>query len=250
MTSELELLQASWTPVMGVRTASTTRVGGVSHGRFASLNLSLSTDDAPEAVASNRQALRVALGIEQPWNWLHQVHGATVVDAAVVNNDETKADALVCRRPGIVCAITTADCLPVLLCDDHATVIGAAHAGWRGLAQGVVENTVQAMATPPERLRAWVGPCISGAHYEVGDEVRRALIAGHTARKCAFVATRPGHWLADLAAIARLQLHAAGIARVCGPEHCTYGDRRRFFSHRRDGPCGRMATLIWLTENT
>ena len=174
--------------------------------------------------------------------WLHQVHGARVVDADRLASVE-KADAAVARTPGTVCVVKIADCMPVLLADEAASVVGAAHAGWRGLAGGVLEATVDAMGAPPSELYAWLGPAIGPQVYEVGEDVRAAI--GEPAS--AFRATRPGHWLLDLYAVARARLEAKGVWRIYGGGYCTYTERERFFSYRRDRGQSRMAAAIWLT---
>ena len=173
--------------------------------------------------------------------WLRQVHGARVVRLdQVVSNPE--ADAAVTGTKNQVCAIRVADCMPVLLVDEKATVIGAAHAGWRGLSAGVVENTVAAMAVPGKDLIAWLGPAIGPKVYEVGDEVRATF-----REKDAFSPTRSGHWLLDLYAVARQRLRACGVERIFGGGYCTYSEPERFYSYRRDRTSGRMSALIWLS---
>ena len=174
--------------------------------------------------------------------WLHQVHGARVVDADRLASVE-KADAAVARTPGTVCVVKIADCMPVLLADEAASVVGAAHAGWRGLAGGVLEATVDAMGAPPSELYAWLGPAIGPQVYEVGEDVRAAI--GEPVS--AFRATRTGHWLLDLYAVARAKLEAKGVRRIYGGGYCTYTERERFFSYRRDRGQSRMAAAIWLT---
>ena len=190
----------------------------------------------PEA----RARLRALLPAEP--RWLHQVHGATVVHADTVVRPP-KADASFTRGRGTVCVVKIADCMPVLLADQDASVVGAAHAGWRGLADGVLEATVDAMGAPPSALYAWLGPAIGPQVYEVGEDVRAAI--GEPAS--AFCATRPGHWLLDLYAVARARLEAKGVRRIYGGGYCTYTERERFFSYRRDRGQSRMAAAIWLT---
>ena len=173
--------------------------------------------------------------------WLRQVHGTAVVEADA-RPAHPQADAAVAREPGTVCAVVVADCMPVLLAEEAGSVVGIAHAGWRGLAGGVLENTVDAARVAPSRLMAWLGPAIGPAVYEVGEDVRAAF-AGY---ESAFAPTRPGHWLLDLYAVARRRLAQKGIARVYGGGYCTYTDSERFFSYRRDRAGERMAALIWL----
>ena len=172
--------------------------------------------------------------------WLKQVHGTRVVD--LDNPPALEGDAAITRRTGTVCAIQVADCMPVLLADEAGTVVGGAHAGWRGLSAGVIEATIQQMNIPGKNLIAWLGPAIGPRVYEVGDEVRAAFV-----EKEAFSPTRPGHWLLDLYAVARRRLQRQGVERIFGGGFCTYSDPQRFYSYRRDGSTGRMAALIWLS---
>ena len=184
--------------------------------------------------------------------WLKQVHGTVVVDAAQAAC-QPEADACVSAHPGAVCVVMTADCLPLLLCDDKGTVVGAVHAGWRGLCEGVIEQAVQAMAVPPTTLMAWLGSAIGAHAFEVGDEVRTAFVAAQPQAAAAFVPSlltpeENKKWLADIYQLARLRLNALGISRIYGGDFCTYTDHARFFSYRRDGVTGRMGTFIWLSE--
>jgi polyphenol oxidase len=178
--------------------------------------------------------------------WLRQVHGTRVVslDQPAAN---AEGDAAVTRMKNHVCAIKVADCMPVLLADEAGAVIGAAHAGWRGLCAGVLENTVAAMAVPGEKIVAWLGPAIGPGVYEVGDEVRAAFVQRDPAAEAAFSPARPGHWLLDLYAVARQRLRARGVERIFGGGYCTYSDPQRFHSYRRDGTSGRMAAFLWLS---
>ncbi len=175
-------------------------------------------------------------------SWLRQVHGTTVIDLDSSSSMEREGDASVTRVPGTVCAIKAADCMPVLLADEAGTVVGGAHAGWRGLAAGVIEATIEAMGVPGRRLIAWMGPAIGPGVYEVGDEVRAVF-----EEKDAFSPARPGHWLLDLYAVARHRLKREGVQSVFGGGFCTFSEPQRFYSYRRDGSTGRMAALIWLT---
>lgn len=178
--------------------------------------------------------------------WLQQVHGSAVVEA-VPGAQRAIADASFTRTRGRVCAVQVADCMPVLFAAADASVVGVAHAGWRGLSAGVLESTVQAMAAAPAALGAWLGPAIGPRAYEVGDEVRDAFLAHDREAARAFVPGRPGRWLADLYALARQRLAAAGVTRVSGGRFCTHADAARFFSWRRDRAAERMAAVVWLT---
>ena len=237
-----------WSAPKGVRALVTTRRGGVSRAPWHSLNLGDHVGDEPAAVVGNREQLRRQLPDEPVW--LHQVHGTRCVDAAKMRSGQggsiIEADAGISRQAGVVCAVLTADCLPVLLCDDAATVVGIAHAGWRGLAAGVIESTVAAMAEPATNLLAWLGPAIGPRAFEVGDEVRAAFISRDAAASSAFRAHGEGKWLCDIYLLARQRLNALGVRRVAGADFCTVGDEARFFSYRRDGVTGRMASCIWL----
>ena len=249
---------ADWPVPPGVRGGSTLRNGlGVSPPPFDRLNLgghrAAGGDDVANVLA-NRRALADALALPSAPFWLRQVHGIAVFDADAptvdgapfpAGEDEPEADAAVTRRSGVVLAVLHADCLPVLLCSDDGAVLGAAHAGWRGLAAGVVEATVAAMRVPGEHIIAWLGPAAGPAHYEVGDEVRAAFVDGDAGAATAFMATRPGHWRVDLYALARRRLAALGVSRVYGGGRCTIGEPDAFFSHRRDARTGRMASLLW-----
>ena len=245
MPSSESLIVPDWPVPRAVRSLLTTRYGGVSCSPYASLNLGDHVGDDRCAVAANRARLRQAL-VGDPV-WLEQVHGTRVVDAAACSPGDPplQADASFVREPGVVCAVMTADCLPVLFCDDTACVVAAAHAGWRGLLAGVLEETVAAMAVSPDRLLAYLGPAIGPRAFEVGDEVRSAFVSADLAMAAAFAPARPGKWLADLYLLARLRLAAQGVVRVYGGDFCTYSDAERFFSYRRDGQTGRMASMIW-----
>jgi len=237
-----------WPAPSAVHAAVTTRHGpGVSAPPFARFNLGLRNGDQPAAVATNRGALQEALGLPSAPRWLRQVHGTDVAELGPLPGDhEPVADAAVSHVPGTVLAILTADCLPVLFCADDGSEIAAAHAGWRGLAAGVLEATLAHMHAPRRRVMAWLGPCIGAASYEVGEEVRAAFVAHDAAAAAGFAPTRPGHWHCDLAVLARQRLHAAGVARVSGGGFDTLADAR-FYSYRRDAAgSGRFASLVWL----
>jgi polyphenol oxidase len=237
-----------WPAPTHVRAAVSTRMGpGVSVVPFERFNLGTRCGDGAAAVATNREALIQALGLPTEPRWLRQVHGIEVatVDRLPVDR-EPVADASTTALPGTVLAILTADCLPVLFCADDGSEIAAAHAGWRGLEGGVLEETLRAMRTPAQDVLAWLGPCIGASSYEVGDEVRKAFLAHDPRAEPAFVPTRPGHWLCDLVAIARMRLRAAGVRQVHGGGFDTLTDQR-FYSYRRDATgSGRFASLIWM----
>ncbi len=234
-----------WPAPVNVRALITTRSGGVSTGPFASMNLGQRIDDDIQSVRVNRAALRDILHAEP--RWLLQVHGAQVVDADQIQQP-VEGDAAVARNPGSVCTVMVADCLPVLLTDRAGSVVAAAHAGWRGLAAGVLENTIRTMGTTGDELLAYLGPAIGPSAFEVGADVRDVFLARSADAASAFVAHKPGKWLADLFALARQRLRASGVTQIYGGGLCTYTDSRRFFSHRRDKVTGRMAALIWLTD--
>lgn len=232
-----------WPAPPNVRALATTRGGGVSAGPYASLNLGDHVGDEPAAVAANRAILRRQLPAEPLW--LRQVHGTRCVVAEEVAT-AAEADASISFTAGRVCAVLTADCLPVLFCDVGGTAVAAAHAGWRGLLAGVLEKSALALRRSPGEMMAWLGPAIGPAAFEVGDEVRAAFVAHDAAAAGAFVPQGPGKWLCDLYALARQRLAALGIRRIAGGAWCTATDAERFFSYRRDGATGRMASLIWL----
>ncbi len=227
-----------------MRALITTRAGGVSSGKFASLNLSARVGDDPTCVARNRAILRACLPVEPAW--IEQVHGTAVIDAARATPG-AEADGIVTQDTGPVCAVMTADCLPVLLSDRAGRSVGIAHAGWRGLAGGIVENVVQAMGAPPRDLIAYIGPGIGAHRYEVGEDVRKAFVDRDSAAARSFAPRQDGKYLVDLYGLARQRLAAAGVAEVYGGDFCTASEGR-FFSFRRDQTTGRMASLIWLEE--
>lgn len=224
---------------------STSRAGGVSQPPFDSLNLGAHCGDDPVAVAENRQRLHVQAGLPSEPVWLSQVHGTKVVDAATVTGT-VEADASFTTQPGVVCGVLTADCLPILICDRAGTCVAAIHAGWRGLAGGVIEATIAALPARQSGLMAWLGPAIGPLAYEVGVEVREAFVAQHADAVTCFKPVRPGHHLADLYGLARERLLALSVRQVFGGDQCTHNDSR-LFSYRRDRQTGRQATLIWLS---
>lgn len=237
------MIEPDWPAPPGVRAASTVRAGGVSDGPYASLNLGEHVGDAADRVATNRIALARSLGLPSEPCWLEQVHGTRVLDL----DDELpgRADGAVASASGRICVVMTADCLPVLLAARDGSRVGVAHAGWRGLAAGVLPAAVARMERPLETLIAWLGPAIGPASYEVGTDVRDAFVTADPAAADCFAPGRAGHWYADLYDLARASLARAGVTAIYGGGLCTYRDSERFFSHRRAAPCGRMATLIW-----
>jgi YfiH family protein len=251
MTPATAWREAAWPVPSRVRGGTSLRGGdGLSPPPFDRLNLGLRCGDDPALARANRERLATWLQLPSAPHWLDQVHGTAVVRLASPpsGGPEPVADAAVTAAPGVVLAILTADCLPVLLAARDGGEIGAAHAGWRGLAAGVLEATVAAMATPASGLVAWLGPAAGPRAYEIGAEVREAFLAHDPAAATAFAATRPGHWRVDLYALARQRLAAAGVASVHGGGECTISDPARYFSHRRDGRSGRLATLAWLAD--
>lgn len=242
----IELITPDWPAPARVRSLQTTRCGGVSLAPYDSLNLGLHVGDDRQAVEANRALLGAQLPSEPLW--LEQVHGTRVVE---LGGGEASlcADAVVCRQPGRVGAIMTADCLPVLFCNQDGSVVGAAHAGWRGLLAGVLENTLAAMAVPEQTILAWLGPAIGPDAFEVGAEVRAAFLERDAgALSCFKAAGGEGKYCADIYALARRRLQACGIEAIHGGGACTFSDRARYYSYRRDGRTGRMASLIWLED--
>jgi YfiH family protein len=241
------LLVPDWPAPSNVRACVTTRLlAGSSFAPFDRFNLGTRCGDEPRAVVANREALMLQAGLPAPPRWLRQVHGVAVHDArATPTEAEPEADAAVTTKSGVVLAVLTADCLPVLFCADDGSAVAVAHAGWRGLAAGVLEATIASLRMAPSRLIAWIGPAIGAASYEVGDEVRAAFVDAEAGAADAFVATRPGHWRCDLPMLARRRLAVAGVARVQGGAFDTFRDAR-FYSYRRSRETGRFATLAWI----
>jgi len=246
----LDLILPDWTAPKNVRAATTTRRGGFSQFPYDSFNLADHVGDVAEMVAKNRALLQAELALPSAPIWLQQVHGIQAI-SAIMANQNCCADAVYTDQVGQVCVVMTADCLPVLFCDKAGTRVAAAHAGWRGLAAGVLEHTVKTLApSPPQEIVAWLGPAIGAQAFEVGEEVREMFVAHSPQAAQAFTATRPQHWLADLYLLARQQLQHLGVQEIFGGNHCTYTDSDRFYSYRRDRTTGRMATLIWLEAQT
>lgn len=247
MISKPDFIVPDWPSPAGIRAAFTLRAGGVSRPPFDTFNIAAHVGDDADAIAGNRARLRESLALPAEPVWLQQVHGHRVVDLDRQTSRDSlgPADAAITRSPGRVCAIQVADCMPVLFAAADGSVVGAAHAGWRGLAGGVLESTARAMNAPAGELMAWMGPAIGPAHFEVGEEVRAAFLAADSGAAAAFTANERGRWQCDLYALARRRLAAMGVRAIHGGGWCTYADAVRFFSYRRDGRCGRMAALIW-----
>ena len=255
-------IDADWPALPRVRALTTTRHGlGVSRPPFDHLDLGLRNGDDVESVSENRRLLERALELPSSPHWLRQVHGVSVcrfgrsgepdLDSGYLSTPgmtagEPEADASVTSAPGVVLAILTADCLPMVLAARDGSEIAVAHAGWKGLAGGVLEATVASMQASPDRCIAWLGPAAGPQTYEIGADVRDAFIAHDPRAESAFAATRPGHWRVDLYALARQRLADAGVHEVHGGTRCTISEPESFFSHRRDRNSGRMATLAWI----
>jgi YfiH family protein len=244
MTIPAEWLQPDWDAPPGVRAFATTRAGGVSEGEYGSMNLGYSSGDAADRVARNRAIVRALLPADPPYLW--QVHGTDVANLDQPLAADTKADASTTAHGGRIACVLTADCMPLLFCDDSGRRVAAAHAGWRGMAAGVIENTVRAMGPDPSKVLAWMGPTIGPDAFEVGPEVREAFMADDAGAEGAFRAHKPGKYMADLYALARRRLARAGVRRIHGGGFCTFHERDRFFSYRRAQKSGRMGAFIWI----
>ena len=243
----MELIRPDWPAPPWVHACTTTRLGGISTGVYAALNLGDHVGDEPHRVARNRTLVRTTLDLPSEPVWLTQVHGCEVIEIGPAAPPGHTADAAIARRPGAVCAVMTADCLPLLVCNRRGHSVAAVHAGWRGLAAGVIESTLAALDEAPADLLAWLGPAIGPTAFEVGPEVREALLAADPAVASAFQPGTDDRWLADLFALARARLMRAGVTQIFGGGDCTWSAPDRFFSFRRDGVTGRMASLIWMS---
>lgn len=248
MTAATHWIPANWSAPEGVVAGTTLRSGGVSSGVFDSLNLGAHVDDDAQAVRENRSLFCSLCDLPSEPRWLRQVHGNNVVFEPAPG-EVPEADAAITRNSQVVCAVLTADCLPVIFASSNGAELAVAHAGWRGLAAGVLEATVSAIATNPRNLLAWLGPAISQPAYEVGENVREALVAHDPAADDCFRANGRGRWQADLYELARMRLRVAGVGNVSGGDFCTFSEPGRFYSYRRDGACGRMATFVFRTSD-
>ncbi|ACS86624.1 purine nucleoside phosphorylase YfiH [Musicola paradisiaca] len=239
------LLKPDWPAPETIRACTTTRNGGVSTHPYGTFNLGNHVGDEPLSVETNRKHLVSMASLPAMPFWLEQVHGTHVVNLDPKQPDTQTGDAVYTTRRDRVCAVMTADCLPVLFCSADGKEIAAAHAGWRGLQAGVLEQTISVFRAPPEAIMAWMGPAIGPSRFEVGGEVRDAFVSSDTATNCAFV-PHNNKFFADIYQLARLRLQRAGVTQIFGGNACTVSESDKFFSYRRDGVTGRMATLIWL----
>lgn len=237
----ISFIEPDWPVPAGIRAASTVRSGGGSSGPYSALNLGAHVGDDPEHVTENRRRLASALQLPAEPVWLNQVHGSLAIQAD--DPATLTADSAYTRKAGVVCAVMTADCLPILLCSRDGQAIAAVHAGWKGLAGGVIESAVAAMGS--RDLLAWLGPAIGPDAFEVGGEVREAFLRTHRGCSDAFREAAAGKWLADIYRLGRIALNGLGITEIYGGEWCTYRQPQQFFSYRRDRTTGRMASLIW-----
>jgi len=242
-----QIIRPDWPVAANVHAISTTRRGGASYGAYDSLNLADHVGDEPHRVQQNRRLLATAQQLPAKPAWLDQQHGCNV---ACIDEGppQVAADAAYTHRGAKICAVLTADCLPVLLCDEEGTRVAAVHAGWRGLAAGIIEAALDKLEPEKRRIYAWLGPAIGPQVYEIDNVVRSRLLQADSQADAAFVATREGHWTADIYELARRRLLCAGVKDIFGGDFCTFRDPERFFSYRRQGACGRMASLIWLED--
>lgn len=241
-----EWLLPNWDAPQNIKAIMTTRQGGFSQYPFDSMNLGDHVADNPNVVKQNRMHLKEVLNLPTDPLWLTQVHGVTVANADDKHITTIAADASVAHKKGSVCAVMTADCLPVLFCNQQGTSIAAAHAGWRGLHAGILEQTVKSLNCPASEVIAWFGAAISAQYFEVGAEVREAFISAQSeASHCFVPSINTDKWLADIYYLARLRLQAIGVTQITGGEACTYHDKERFYSYRREAKTGRMVSLIW-----
>ncbi len=246
MINSESFIMPDWPKPQNISAISSTRLGGLSEAPYDSLNLGLHTGDNLDNVFINREKLKVLAGAPQNIAWLKQVHGAKVL-CNEYQSEEDEADAIITTRSNLALAIQTADCLPIFLASRRGDEIAAIHAGWRPLSQNIIANTVDKMKTPPTDILAWLGPCISQIAFEVGEEVKDCFSQLDSQHEAAF-SSKDDKYLANLKAIATLELKKQGITHIWQDESCTFCDKERFFSYRRDKTTGRMASLIWLND--
>jgi len=240
-----EFITPDWPAPESIRAVSTTRRGGRSSAPYRGLNLATHVGDSDSDVEYNRKQLDQTLALPAKPNWLQQVHGIDIANGTSAVQPPV-ADGAFSSSPGEVLAVMTADCLPLLMCNKQGTEIAAVHAGWRGLLGGVIESALARFTLPADELLIWLGPAIGADSFEVGDEVRAQFLEVDEATRVAFRATQNGRWLADIYQLARIRLQKQGITAIYGGEYCTVSDVERFYSYRRDGVTGRMASLIWM----
>lgn len=234
-------LTPDWPAPANIRAGTTLRSGGISLPPYDSLNLGDHVGDAPAAVAENRRRLNLP---SEPC-WLKQTHSTRIVDAAHCTPGEIEADGSYTTQAKVICSVLTADCLPLLLCNHAGTQVASVHAGWRGLAAGIIEQAIAAMPANPDELLVWLGPAIGAKAYEVGNDVRDIFIAHDPAANAAFSAAQ-GKWQMDIYQLARQRLHTLNVNTIYGGEHCSFHEQEQFYSYRRDGDTGRMASMIWI----
>lgn len=240
-----DFILPNWPVKPNIKSISTTRLGGVSKNLFRSLNLATHVGDDPAHVAKNREYLKRFAGLPAGPVWLQQVHGTHIVNAGTASPGTT-ADGSITKEPNVVCAVMTADCLPLLLTTDKGDRVCALHAGWRGLAAGIIEKSIDEMSTDPDKVIVWMGPAIGPEHFEVGNDVFQEFETKYSGVLKAFKAVGNEKWLMNIYETARQILEMSGVYRIYGGEYCTYSDKDRFYSYRRDNVCGRMASLIWM----
>lgn len=243
----IEIITPNWSAPSNVVAFTTTRLGGISPAPYTSLNLGINTQDSDSHIAQNVQQLCQQFNLPETPNWLAQVHKADVIEITE-HYQRQQADASFTRQPHKICTVLTADCLPILICNQQGTEIAAIHAGWRSLAQGVIENTLARLESPANELIAWLGPAISADVYEVGKDVKAAFVDQYPEDKNAFTPNAHGKYLMDLKQLATRRLKRAGVNAITHSEHCTFSDPETFYSYRRDGETGRIATLIYFTQ--
>jgi YfiH family protein len=241
----IDCIRPDWPAPPGVHALTTLRGGGCSRGAYAGFNLAMHVDDDSAAVSRNRQLLRQRLQLSSEPVWLSQVHGRCLLRADKAG-DNAEADGSWCMVTGTVCAVLTADCLPLLFCDRAGSRVAAIHAGWRGLHRGIISAAVETLSVPARDLLVWLGPAIGADAFEVGADVFESFMQQNPANAAAFRSRDATHWLCDIYALARIELNVLGVEAVYGGDFCTYSDPDRFYSFRRDGVTGRMASLIWL----
>lgn len=242
------IIKPDWPAPSSIHALTTTRQSGVSRGVYAYFNVATHVSDEPEHVARNRELLREENNLPGEPLWLQQTHSTIVIDAAE-HFDGIEADACFTQQANTICTVMTADCLPVLICAHDGSEVAAVHAGWRGLAAGIIEKTIERMQSSPEDLLVWLGPAIGPKHFQVQQDVVSAFTQQNPDALNCFTQQSDTHWLADMVGLTQQRLAPLGIKHLYGGDLCTYTDAEKFYSHRRDGTTGRIASLIWLTKS-